>query len=118
MNATSRIEQATRDLERQFLVSGGFQRTNFRSDGGNYVTESRAAGPKAWTVSGSAYVNCTAYVNGIGVYSSGQTGNDETGLVWVSGNSIVIIFTGIGHRTAESFEGLPAAAPLLQVQFQ
>jgi hypothetical protein len=42
----------------QFLVSGGFQRTNFRGDGGNYVTESRAAGPKAWTVSGSAY---TAY---------------------------------------------------------
>jgi hypothetical protein len=39
----------------QFLVSGGFQRTNFRSDGGDYVTESRAAGPKAWTVSGSAY---------------------------------------------------------------
>jgi hypothetical protein len=39
----------------QFLVSGGFQRTNFRGDGGNYVTESRAAGPKAWTVTGSAY---------------------------------------------------------------
>jgi hypothetical protein len=39
----------------QFLVSGGFQRTNFRSDGGDYVTESRAAGPKAWRVSGSAY---------------------------------------------------------------
>jgi hypothetical protein len=39
----------------QFLVSGGFQRTNFRGDGGNYVTESRAAGPRAWTVTGSAY---------------------------------------------------------------
>jgi hypothetical protein len=39
----------------QFLVSGGFQRTNFRSDGGDYITQSRAAGPKAWTVSGSAY---------------------------------------------------------------
>jgi hypothetical protein len=39
----------------QFLVGGGFQRTNFRGDGGNYVTESRAAGPKAWTVTGSAY---------------------------------------------------------------
>jgi uncharacterized protein YjiK len=37
---------------------------------------------------------------------------------WVSGNSIVILVSGIGHRTAESFEGLPAAAPLLQVQFQ
>jgi len=39
----------------QFLVSGGFQRTDFRSDGGDYITESRAAGPKAWTVSGHAY---------------------------------------------------------------
>jgi hypothetical protein len=39
----------------QFLVSGGFQRTNFRSDGGDYITESRAVGTKAWRVSGSAY---------------------------------------------------------------
>jgi hypothetical protein len=39
----------------QFLVSGGFQRTDFRSDGGDYITESRAAGTKAWTVSGHAY---------------------------------------------------------------
>jgi hypothetical protein len=39
----------------QFLVSGGFQRTNFRGDGGNYVTESRADGPRAWRVTGSAY---------------------------------------------------------------
>ena len=41
----------------QFLVSGGFQRTNFRGDGGNYVTESRAAGPRAWTVTGSAFTS-------------------------------------------------------------
>jgi hypothetical protein len=39
----------------QFLVSGGFQRTDFRSDGGDYVTDSRAVGTKAWTVSGHAY---------------------------------------------------------------
>jgi hypothetical protein len=39
----------------QFLVSGGFQRTDFRSDGGDYVTESRAKGTRAWTVSGHAY---------------------------------------------------------------
>lgn len=39
----------------QFLLSGGFQRTDFRSDGGDYITESRAAGTKAWTVSGHAY---------------------------------------------------------------
>jgi hypothetical protein len=39
----------------QFLVSGGFQRTDFRSDGGDYVTESRAVGTRAWRVSGHAY---------------------------------------------------------------
>jgi hypothetical protein len=39
----------------QYLVTGGFQRTNFASDGGNYVTESRADGPRAWRVTGSAF---------------------------------------------------------------
>jgi hypothetical protein len=37
------------------LVSGGFQRTNFRTPGGNYVTESRAVGPKAWRVTGTGF---------------------------------------------------------------
>jgi hypothetical protein len=39
----------------QSLVSGGFQRTDFRSDGGDYVTESHAVGTNAWVVSGHAY---------------------------------------------------------------
>jgi hypothetical protein len=39
----------------QYLVSGGFQRTDFRSDGGDYVTESHAQGTNAWVVSGHAY---------------------------------------------------------------
>jgi hypothetical protein len=37
------------------LVSGGFQRTNFRTPGGDYVTESRAVGSKAWRVTGHAF---------------------------------------------------------------
>jgi hypothetical protein len=37
------------------LFSGGFQRTDFRSPNGSYVTESRAVGTKAWRVSGSAF---------------------------------------------------------------
>lgn len=37
------------------LVSGGFQRTNFRTPGGDYVTESRAVGSKAWRVTGRAF---------------------------------------------------------------
>jgi hypothetical protein len=39
----------------QVLFSGGFQRTDFRSPGGDYITESRAVGPKAWRVTGSAF---------------------------------------------------------------
>lgn len=49
----------------QRLITGGFQRTNFGSDGGNYVTQSRAVGTNAWGVTGSAYIG------------SGTTGGGE-----------------------------------------
>jgi hypothetical protein len=49
----------------QVLVMGGFQRTDFGSDGGNYVTESHAVGPNAWKVTGSAFLG------------SGTTGGGE-----------------------------------------
>ena len=39
------------------LLSGGFQRTNFVTRGGNYVTESRASSDRSWQVSGSAFGN-------------------------------------------------------------
>jgi hypothetical protein len=39
---------------RRFLFGGGFQRTDFVSRGGDYVTESRAVSPKTWQVTGSA----------------------------------------------------------------
>jgi hypothetical protein len=37
------------------LIAGGFQRTDFRTPGGDYVTESRAISDKAWRVSGHAF---------------------------------------------------------------
>jgi hypothetical protein len=40
---------------RRHLFSGGFQRTDFTSRGGNYVTESRAISNKSWRVVGHAY---------------------------------------------------------------
>jgi len=36
---------------------------------------------------------------------------------WASGNSLVIIITGTGLRTAEAFEGAAAGAPLLHVEY-
>ena len=44
----------------QHLVTGGFQRTNFGADGGNYVTESRAISSRAWRVTGSAFLRSVA----------------------------------------------------------
>jgi hypothetical protein len=40
---------------RRHLIGGGFQRTDFTSQGGDYVTESRAISPKAWRVTGHAF---------------------------------------------------------------
>jgi hypothetical protein len=39
----------------EVLVSGGFQRTNFVRHGGDYITESRAIGSRAWKVAGRAF---------------------------------------------------------------
>jgi hypothetical protein len=36
---------------------------------------------------------------------------------WSSGNSLVILITGSGERTAESFDGSPAAAPMLHAEY-
>jgi hypothetical protein len=36
---------------------------------------------------------------------------------WVSGNDIVIVVTGSGERTAESYNGVAAAAPLLHIEY-
>jgi hypothetical protein len=49
-----RTIQATCPGRRQ-LFAGGFQRTDFLARGGDYVSESRAVGPKTWQVSGSAF---------------------------------------------------------------
>ncbi len=39
----------------QFLMSGGFQRTNFVRFGGNYITENRAIGTRAWKTTATAF---------------------------------------------------------------
>ena len=40
---------------RRHLIGGGFQRTDFVSRGGNYVTESRAISSRSWRVTASAF---------------------------------------------------------------
>jgi len=36
---------------------------------------------------------------------------------WASGNALVLIITGTGHRTAEAFEGDASGAPLLHIEY-
>ncbi len=38
-------------------------------------------------------------------------------LGWSDGNSLVVIITGTGKRVAESYDGVPAGAPLLHVEY-
>jgi hypothetical protein len=37
--------------------------------------------------------------------------------LWSSGNALVVIITGTGKRVAESYDGLPAGAPLLHIEY-
>jgi hypothetical protein len=37
--------------------------------------------------------------------------------LWVSGNALVVIITGTGKRVAEAYDGVPAAAPLLHIEY-
>jgi hypothetical protein len=36
---------------------------------------------------------------------------------WMSGNALALIISGSGRRVAEPYDGLPAAAPLLHVEY-
>ncbi len=37
---------------------------------------------------------------------------------WASGNALVLIITGSGVRSAEAFDGVPASAPILHIEYQ
>ena len=88
----------------------------FTTATGNVSTRPRTAtsaswSPPAWAVVGEAAAN--------------QRTPDLAAVVqeivsrpgWASGNALAIIITGTGHRTAESYEGKAAAAPLLHLEY-
>ncbi|NLX97378.1 MAG: cadherin-like domain-containing protein, partial [Rhodopirellula sp.] len=90
--------------------------TTFTSTGGNIssrvkTTASVPWSPAAWNVRSEAGLNqrtpdLAAVIQEI---------VDRPG--WAAGNSLALIVTGTGTRTAESFDGLPSAAPLLHVEY-
>ncbi len=67
--------------------------------------------PPDWVTIGSAgYDQITPRITAVIQEISSRPG-------WVRGNSIVIIITGTGSRATESYDGSPADAPLLHVEF-
>jgi hypothetical protein len=82
----------------QKLITGGFQRTNFASDGGNYVTESRAVGSNAWKVTGSAYIG------------SGTTGGGELTAIAYCARSKRRILTEVSSAPAPVAQGTVGSA--------
>ena len=90
--------------------------TTFNSTSGNIssrttTTASVPWSPVAWTTVGEAgpdqqTSNISALIQEV-VNRSG----------WSSGNSLGIIITGTGKRVAESFNGVPTAAPRLRVEY-
>jgi hypothetical protein len=82
----------------QQLITGGFQRTNFGSDGGDYVTESRASGTNAWKVSGSAYIG------------SGTTGGGELTAIAYCSKAKGPILTEVPSTPLPVAAGMNAAA--------
>ena len=67
--------------------------------------------PSTWNVINEAGVNQrTANISSIVQEIINQPG-------WLSGNSLVLIITGSGQRTAWSYNGLPSGAPLLHIEY-
>lgn len=79
----------------QYLLSGGFQRTDFLSPGGNYVTENRALSPQAWLVSGRAFGEFGGELTAI-AYCTKASGPL---LTEVSSQSVPVSFFGTASTT-------------------
>jgi len=88
----------------------------FTTANGNISSRSTTASSASWSV---------AQWTTVGQAGSDQQTPDIASIIqeivnrpgWSSGNSLVIIVTGSGARTAEAYDGAPAAAPLLRVDY-
>jgi hypothetical protein len=88
----------------------------FASVSGNISSRARTASAVGWT---------PAPWSTVGESGPDQQTPDISSVIqeviyrpdWTSGNSIVIIITGTGKRTAESYNGVASAAPLLHVEY-
>jgi hypothetical protein len=89
----------------------------FTTTSGNVSARARTAAAVAWP-------SVPAWTT-VGEAGSNQRSPDISAVVqeivdragWTPGNALAIIITGGGHRTAKSFDGDRAAAPLLHVEY-
>ena len=88
-----------------------------------YTTAARSISTRARTVESVAWT--PAAWNVVGAAGADQQTPDLAAVIqkivsrggWTSGNALALVFTGTGHRTAESYEGLAAAAPRMHVEY-
>ena len=87
----------------------------FASTSGNISTRARTTAattwiPAAWTAGAGGAAQRTPDLTSVIQEVVGRPG-------WVLGNSLAIIITGIGHRTAYAFDATATQCPLLHVEF-
>ena len=89
----------------------GFTKTDYNISDRNKTNTSVSWSPAGW--------------NTVGAAGEEQRSSDLTAIVqeiisetgWSNGNAMAFIFTGTGTRTAEAYNGEPAGAPLLYVEY-
>jgi len=119
VNAYVQFQAKETNTEATSLILWGQAQDNpptFSSSSGNISGRARTTAsvgwtPPPWTQVGQAGVdqrtpNLAAIIQEI---------TNRPG--WESGNSLVLIITGTGHRTAVSYDGNAAAAPLLHLEW-
>jgi len=89
----------------------GFTSTAYDISSRSKTNASVSWSPAAWSIIGEAGVDQrTSDLSAIVQEVVSETG-------WNSGNAMAFIFTGIGRRVAEAYDGDQAGAPLLYVEY-
>jgi hypothetical protein len=85
----------------------------FTSTSGDITARPRTGAAVAW--SPPPWTTVGAFEQTPNIAAILQEIVDQAG--WASGNAMVIIVDGTGERVAESFDGMPSAAPLLHIEY-
>lgn len=87
-----------------------FSSTSLNLTSRTKTSASQSWSPAAWSAGGAGASQRTPDLSGLI-----QEVVDRGG--WASGNALVVLVTGTGHRTAWAYDGSPTEAPLLHVEY-